>query len=166
VKAEATEKLPREPLRFRLAITLAGEGSKADRPSAGVNVPRNSAVIDSLPLGATDWSVFWAEVATNVPPVNDARKSLELAVAVGVVPPGRVKVPIVTGRPNATVEKLLLPPWVVAFVTVKLVRVSSDCAVSLAPSAKLSEPVIGAALAAPAQATAVAARASLARQQF
>jgi len=33
----------------------------------------------------------------------------------------------------------------------------------LAPSEKASEPVIGAALAAPAQATAVAARASLAR---
>ena len=163
VKAEATEKLLREPLRFKLAITLAGEGSKAVRLPDGMNVPRNSAVIDSLPLGATNSAVFWAELATNVPPENDARKSLGLAVLVGAVPPGRVNVPIVTGKPAATVEKLLVPPCVVAFVTLKLVRVSSDCPVSSAPSAKLSEPVIGAALAALAQTTAVAANAILAR---
>ena len=55
VKADATET---EPTRFRLAITLEFDGSKAARPPAGVNVPRKSAVTDSLPVGVTDWSVF------------------------------------------------------------------------------------------------------------
>ena len=129
-----------------------------------MNVPRNRTVIDSLPLGGTtDWSVSWTEAAVNVPPRNVDWKLLELTAVVHVPSPGTVKVPIVTGRLSDTVEKLLVPPWVVAFSTVKLVRVKSDCPVSLAPSEKLSEPVIGTALAAPAQATAAATSAALAR---
>lgn len=58
VKADVTENDPTEPPRFRLAITLEFDGSKAARPPAGVNVPRKSAVTDSLPVGVTDWSVF------------------------------------------------------------------------------------------------------------
>lgn len=159
VKAELTEKLPNEPLRFRLAMTLAGDGSNADKLPAGENVPRNSTVIDSLPVpGATNWSVFWADDAAKVPPLNEAEKLLGLATTVGEAPPGIVKLPMVTAIPDPIVEKLLVEPgWVVAFVTEKLVLVRSDWPVSLAPSEKASDPVIGMACAVPTQAKDAAA---------
>ena len=160
VKAEATEKLPLEPLRFRFAITLAGDGSNADKLPAGVKLPKNSAVIDSWPVDANDWSVRCTVDATNVPPWKDALKSLELTVANGATLTGTEKLPIVTAWPTGTPEKLPMPPCVVAFSTIKVLRVRSDCPVSFPPSAKLSEPVIGEALAALAQTTALAANAS------
>ena len=147
VKADATEKSPFEPLRFRLAITLVGDGSKLARLPAGVKVPRKKSVIDSLPAVVTDWLILRTESATNAPPSNDARKLLGRRVVVGATPPGAEKTPIDTGRPVVTVEKLPLPLWVVAFDTAKLVRVRSDCPTSFAPSAKANEPVIGIALA-------------------
>lgn len=164
VNAELTEELPNEPLRFRLAMTLAGDGSNANSPSAGVNTPRNSTVIDSFPLGATNWSVFWTVDAAKVPPLKEAEKLLGLTTAVGGVPPGTANVPIVTATPGATDAKLLVEPGcVVAFVTEKLVRVKIDSPVSFAPSEKASDPVIGTACAAPTQAKEAAASAAFVR---
>ena len=95
-----------------------------------------------------------------MPPENIALKLLGVTIAVGALPVGKVKVPIVTGSLNPMDEKLFVPPWVVAFDTIKVVRVRREPPVSFAPSANASEPVIGAAVAAPAQATAAAAKAN------